>query len=478
MNLRAISLALLSSSGLVACHVDRDATCMEFGLVYDEETETCVCPVATTWTPFDGGAYRCVPDDAGVARSDGGGPTDAGMRWDDAEVDGGVDAGPPCGDCADSDPCTIDTCSPGGVCEHAMSSECVIEVLAAGPSHITEIGGHSCVRQVDGRVRCWGNNRHGQLGIGSTVETHLDAMLAVGLPDATALGSGLWHTCALRTSGLLACWGRGDYGQLGNGAMTGATTPSSVPGVGSVISVAGGTAHTCAAEESGRVWCWGANSAGQVGDGTSMNTRPSRTLVVGVAGSAVEVAAGDQHSCARLATGRVQCWGFNNEGQLGDGSMTTSATPVLVSGLTDAARIAVGQAWSCALRASGEVACWGQAHPRTTTPRLVSGLPPASALAVGRGHACAIVADSSVWCWGWNDQGQLGDGTTSAVPRATPVRVVDISDAIGISAGGLHSCALLRSRDVMCWGYNGDGQLGTRTTVPSLRPVRATVLDR
>jgi hypothetical protein len=142
------------------------------------------------------------------------------------------------------------------------------------------------------------------------------------------------------------------------------------------------------------------------------------------------VSAGRDHTCALLSGGTVKCWGWNSYGQLGDGTTTASSTPVALSGLT--------------------------------------GL---SAISAGAYHTCALLSGGTVECWGWNAYGQLGDGTTNFFGETTPVAVSGLSGASAISAGGDHTCAVLRGATVKCWGYNNYGQLGDGTTTDSPTPV-------
>jgi hypothetical protein len=159
-----------------------------------------------------------------------------------------------------------------------------------------------------------------------------------------------------------------------------------------------------------------------------------------------------------MASGSVSCWGENYFGQLGNGTTTSSATPVPVTGLTDATDIGSGSSYSCALRASGAVTCWGNngsgqlgngSTSRSLTPVAVSGITDATELAVGDIGACAVLAGGSVRCWGHNASGQLGNGTTSN--SSTPVTVSGISTATDVDVYQSHACAPADGT-VRCWG--------------------------
>lgn len=247
--------------------------------------------------------------------------------------------------------------------------------------------------------------------------------------------------------------------------------------------VAVGGLHTCAVMDSGVVRCWGDNANGQLGNGTrAVSTEPGPVSGIG---DAVAITAGNTHTCALLKDATVMCWGLNSNGQVGaDPVLVNSSTlPLPVPGLVDVRAIAAGGFHNCALLGSGQVKCWGLDGPgqlgdgagtpsgETFTPVEVLGITDATALAAGEFHTCALLATGGVKCWGHNGFGQLGND--SDVDSTTPVPVNGLPDgakkALNITAGYGHSCAVVDDADpdpnvhentIRCWGSNSQGQLG------------------
>lgn len=191
----------------------------------------------------------------------------------------------------------------------------------------------------------------------------------------------------------------------------------------------------------------------------------------------------DQSSCVVELDGRVQCWGDNTYGTLGDGTMTLRTKPTRVVGLTDVVGIKGGTVSSvCALIDDGTVQCWGSDLGGTYTdvvmrPAEVEGLGDVVAFDVGALSACAVVRGGTVECWGNNNSGQLGDGMAYTTPRATPEPVPGITDAVSVAVGQQHACALLADGTARCWGDNSGMRLGDGTTDASYTPVTVVGLS-
>jgi hypothetical protein len=228
------------------------------------------------------------------------------------------------------------------------------------------------------------------------------------------------------------------------------------------------------------VLCWGANSSGQLGDGTTTG-RLTPVPVSGLTDSVKTVAVGRYHTCALTTSGGVLCWGYNKEGQLGDGTTTDRLTPDAVSGLAGGVAAVSTHAYhACALTTgAGVLLCWGdnergQLGDGTTidrlTPVVVSALPlGVGGVSVGGAHTCAVTTAGDLLCWGYNGDGRVGDGTTT--DRSTPTAVSGLDGGVAaVAAGGLHTCALTRGGAVACWGFNGLGAVGDGTTTDRWTP--------
>ncbi len=287
------------------------------------------------------------------------------------------------------------------------------------------------------------------------------------------VAAGQHHTCALIDGGALRCWGRGEFGQLGYGNADNVGDdefPSDVGDValpGPVVKLALGGQHSCAILQDGGLRCWGLNDRGQLGYGSLDNfgdDEPLATLPAVSVPLAVDVAPGERHTCARVGNGGVRCWGRNDQGQLGYGNTLAPTPEMLLPG--------------------GPVALGG------TTSSLTSGWY----------HSCVTFVDGGVRCWGRNDNGQLGYGNLAAIgdnelPNAVglvnliPPQLPPNTEIVSLALGGNHGCALLGGGELMCWGANGSGQLGggdldttgddelpsTRTPVALGGPAKAVV---
>jgi alpha-tubulin suppressor-like RCC1 family protein len=209
---------------------------------------------------------------------------------------------------------------------HAVPT--AVALPGTATTHVAAGGQHTCAVTDEGRVRCWGSNRDGQLGDGQRGGARATPGAVALDARAVAVSVGLAHGCALTADGAVWCWGRNESGQAGGGAGPSAPTPTRVRFATAAVftQLVSGAAHNCALDVTGAVWCWGRNTRGALGDGTTA-TRPAPGRVA-LPGAAVAIAAGTAHSCATLADGRTLCWGDNVDGQLGEATRTPRLLPV------------------------------------------------------------------------------------------------------------------------------------------------------
>jgi alpha-tubulin suppressor-like RCC1 family protein len=302
---------------------------------------------------------------------------------------------------------------------------------------LTAGDGYGCAVKTGASLWCWGRNDDGQLGIGT--------MMSSGSPvhvmslDATVLKvvAGGAHTCALKNDQTLWCWGANDYGQLGSGTNDPKNTPFKLTGVvaTSVVDVAVGAWHTCA-RKGNTLWCWGRNDAGQLGSATA---DPGSLLPVQVPSFGTlkptgggTLAAGANHTCAVLTDGALYCWGDNSVGQIGDGATGGSLPPTVVGALGDEVDSVRGGGWhTCARKIDDTLWCWGSnEHGQLgigtvedhATPVQANVPGPVKSFATGAAHTCAVTLDGELFCWGEGAYGQIGDGTVSY--QASPAKSV------------------------------------------------------
>jgi alpha-tubulin suppressor-like RCC1 family protein len=346
------------------------------------------------------------------------------------------------------------------------SSSTPVEVQGIANANEVTSGRHdSCALLSSGHVDCWGGNEVGQLGNGTMGDSNVPVQV-LGVSSASQVSAAFYGSCATLSDGHVDCWGEDEHGELGDGIDENRDTPVEVLGVTTTTQVTGGGEHTCALLSSGHVDCWGNNNAGQLGDGSTT----SSNIPVEVHGisNVTQVAAGESHSCALLSSGHVDCWGANGWGQLGNGTEANSSTPVEVHGISNAIQVAAGEYYACALLSTGHVDCWGENFVgelgdgseanSSSIPVEVHGISNATQVTAGGGHSCALLPTNHIDCWGYNSFGELGDG--SEANSDVPVEVRDVSDATEVTAGYGHSCAVLSTGHVDCWGENNFGELG------------------
>lgn len=355
----------------------------------------------------------------------------------------------------------------------------------------------------DVRSSTWGSNNQGQLGDGTTTNRTIPGpVTSTGvLAGRTVLAQaiGQTHSLALCSDGTLVAWGQNNFGQLGDGTTTSRAEPVIVPTAGTplagrtVVAVATGAAHSLALCADGTVAAWGQNNFGQLGDGT--NTHRFVPTALTTAGtplsgkSIVSVTAGYVFSLALCSDGTVAAWGYNLNGQLGNGTGTNSLVPVAVTtsgvlGSKTVLSLAAGVNHTLAVCSDGTLATWGfnfagELGDNSTNTRFspIAVLQNSGsalfgktviAAAAGEHHSLALCSDGTLVSWGQNSSGQLGHGNT--LDQRTPVAVVPTGTPLAgrtvvrLAAGTSHSLALCTDGTLVAWGKNSFGQLGDGTT--------------
>lgn len=406
-----------------------------------------------------------------------------------------VDCGGACTDkCMPNQACVVDSDCFTGMCN---SGVCHGSTLAPGANH-------TCAILDTGAVRCWGLGNLGQLGYGNTEsigddeEPRSAGTVELGGP-VRQIAAGVDFTCALLDTGDVRCWGANDYGQLGYGNMDNIgddEVPTSAGPVnigGPVRQLAVGAWHVCAVLNTDDVRCWGRGDSGQLGYGNVNNIgddeEPGMIGAVDVGGAVQQIAAGSGHTCALLGSGQVRCWGSGGGGQLGYGNMDNigddelpgSVGTVNVGGAVR--QLAADGGHTCALLEAGTVRCWGvnnfgqlgygdtfnigdDEEPGSLAAVEVGGV--VQQIVTGSGHTCALLGTGAVRCWGDGQFGQLGYGNINNIgdgelPNAAGP--VSVGGAVQqLARGGNYICALLDAGAMRCWGIGSSGQLGYGNT--------------
>lgn len=299
--------------------------------------------------------------------------------------------------------------------------------VSVGNSHTLEIR--------NGKLYAWGNNQYGQIGDGTSSHRYSPVIVSLRTNVApVAVSAGGFHSVAMGSDGGVYAWGDNAQGQLGIGSTASRSSPTAVslpPGV-TASAVSAGNFHSAAVGSDGRVYTWGLNNQGQLGDGTTTSsTSPvAVSLAAGVVANAVAVGVG--HTVAIGSNGKAYAWGGNSDGQLGDGTTTPRTTPVEVS--------------------------------------LPAGVTP-TAVASGVSHCFAIGSDGRLYAWGRNVSGQLGNGSLINQNTPLPVGLPAGVTPVTVAAGSYEGHAIGSDGRLYAWGSNHDGQLGDGTTLSRSTPV-------
>ncbi len=376
-----------------------------------------------------------------------------------------------------------------------------IEVPPPVDAPITSMTGgwlHTCAVTTTKHVYCWGWNRDGEIGDGSTADRPYAKQVSPSL-TFSVVSTGGGHSCAVATGGAGYCWGLNLTGQIGDSSVMSRSTPTAVTRGLSFAQLANGGTFTCGITATdSTAYCWGWNHDGELGSRpvetclTPGGVEPCSRAPIAVGGGRrfLAISAGARHVCALAVDSTAYCWGNNATGQLGNGTTADTALPVAVSGGRKFKELTLGFDHSCGLTAAGDAYCWGdntwgQLGEATTSvalePTAVTGGIIFLALSAGSEHTCGIGTGNATRCWGENASGQLGaqatemctsaSGRTAALCSHVPLPVSTNQIFGSIFAGGHHTCAITTGGKAYCWGENSNGQLGTGNTSGSDVPV-------
>lgn len=349
--------------------------------------------------------------------------------------------------------------------------------LVVAVSSVSAGRDHTCAVTASGAAYCWG---YAFLGSGSFNGSPTPVAVAGGLTFKT-ISAGYDHSCGLTVAGAAYCWGSNLWAAVGDGTTLDRVSPAAVAGGLTFKTVSAGYQHSCGVTTVGVAYCWGVDSYGETGNA---GTTFYETVPVAVSGghTFASVSAGFHHSCGVTTVGAAYCWGYNGYGELGNGTTTSSTTPVAVSGGLTFAMISAGNGSvvgvTCGVTTAGAAYCWGDnAQGELGNGTLTSSnipVPVAGGLIFETVSAtyyvtCGVTTGGAAYCWGNSFQGQLGNGTKTS--STTPAAVSGGLAFMSVSTDPAHSCGVTTGNAVFCWGDNSEGALGNGTTTSSTTPV-------
>ena len=334
---------------------------------------------------------------------------------------------------------------------------------------LTAGGGHTCGIDTAGKAWCWGNDYKGGLGDGKDDQASEYSPVAVaGGHKFTTLTAGGMHTCGVDTTGKAWCWGSDGNGKLGDGddGQAREYSPVAVAGGHTFTTLTASNMHTCGVDTAGKAWCWGWDTNGAAGD--SDDDQGNKYSPVAVAGghTFATLTAGDLHTCGVDTAGKAWCWGYDGQGQVGDGDdgQGDEYSPVAVAGGHTFASLTAGYRYTCGVDPAGVAWCWGAdtygSPSLEYSPVAVAGGHTFSTLTASNMHTCGVDTAGTAWCWGDNFWGSLGGGKVDQASGYSPVAVTGGHMFTTLTAGGTHSCGVDTTGKAWCWGWDGLGQVG------------------
>ena len=331
----------------------------------------------------------------------------------------------------------------------------------------------------NGLVWGWGYNGVGMLGNNSTTAVRTPVSVLGNRKTFCQISFGYYTLMGIDKNGLVWGWGNNPYGQIGDSSITNRSTPVSILGARKTFcQISSGYWHSAAIDKNGRVWCWGSNNYGQIGDNT-VTSRRTPVSILGATKTFCEIDTSFHHTLAIDKNGKVWGWGYNNYGQLGNNSLVSARTPVLIAGSKTFCQIRAGYMYSMALDNNNNIWSWGfngngqfgtVLNPNVSTPVVIGQNRCYCLISAGRDHSLSVDDDGLIWGWGNNSNGQIGDNSISG--KLTPVSVLGNKKTFcQIGSGNNYTVAIDKNGNIWGWGVNQYGEVGNNSATSVRTPV-------
>lgn len=333
---------------------------------------------------------------------------------------------------------------------------------------LTSGSDHACIIDSNQKVYCWGYNFFGQVGVGSLYNLFRTPQLVTAGTSYSYIEANNIRTCAISISGALYCWG------------SNTSAPGLVDSGTSYKMVSPGIGVTCGITSTDALKCWGSNSSGQVGNGTTTNQALPIVIDPGVSYKYINAGGSYGSVCGITLAGVLKCWGSNASGILGDGTNVDSLSPKIIDSGILYTKVAVGMGLSCGIDTSSKVRCWGSgyigsgSYADKSVPVIVDGSESYQDIAVQK-SICGLTTLGKIKCWGVNNSGELGIGDTTS--SSTPLQISSAESFSKVTMGNNFACGIATTGSIVCWGSNAYGQFGTGSAFKNRLPVLLNVSE-